>query len=125
MLAVKTKSEFSNSKITSEKKLYKAWRHTENMVLSQDDIQERLKELNGWTLKEEKIVKILEFPSFIEAIDFVNKIAKISEIHNHHPIITINWKTVKISLKSFDVNSITERDFSLASAIEEQIKWDY
>ena len=92
------------------------------MVLSQDDIQERLKELNGWTLKEEKIVKILEFPSFIEVIDFVNKIAKISEIHNHHPIITINWKTVKISLKSFDVNSITERDFSLASAIEEQIK---
>jgi 4a-hydroxytetrahydrobiopterin dehydratase len=92
------------------------------MVLSQDDIQERLKELNGWTLKEEKIVKILEFPSFIEAIDFVNKIAKISEIQNHHPIITINWKTVKISLKSFDVNSITERDFSLASAIEEQIK---
>jgi 4a-hydroxytetrahydrobiopterin dehydratase len=64
----------------------------------------------------------LEFPSFIEAIDFVNKIAKISEIQNHHPIITINWKTVKISLKSFDVNSITERDFSLASAIEEQIK---
>ena len=91
-------------------------------MLSQDDIQERLKELNGWTLKEEKIVKILEFPSFIEAIDFVNKIAKISEIQNHHPIITINWKTVKISLKSFDVNSITERDFSLASAIEEQIK---
>ena len=92
------------------------------MVLSQDDIQERLKELNGWTLKEEKIVKILEFPSFMEAIHFVNKIAKIAEYHSHHPIITINWKTVKISLKSFDVNSITERDFSLASAIEEQIK---
>jgi 4a-hydroxytetrahydrobiopterin dehydratase len=61
----------------------------------------------------------------MEAIDFVNKIAKIAEIHNHHPIININWKTVRISLKSFDVNSITERDFSLASAIEEQIKKDY
>lgn len=94
-------------------------------MLSQDDIQERLKELNGWTLKEEKIDKILDFSSFLEAIDFVNKIARIAEIQNHHPIITINWKTVKISLKSFDVNSITERDFSLVSAIEEQIKSDY
>jgi 4a-hydroxytetrahydrobiopterin dehydratase len=95
------------------------------MVLSEEDIQERLAELKDWTLKDEKIVKILQFPSFMEAIDFVNKIAKIAEIHNHHPIININWKTVRISLKSFDVNSITERDFSLASAIEEQIKKDY
>lgn len=91
------------------------------MVLSQDDIQERLKELEGWTLKEDKIIKILEFPSFMAAIDFVNKIAKVAEIHNHHPIIAVNQKTVKLSLKSFDVNSITERDFSLAGAIEEQI----
>ena len=92
------------------------------MVLSQDDILKRLKELNGWTLKEDKIVKVLEFPSFMEGIDFVNKIAKVAEAHNHHPIIAINWKTVKLSLKSFDVNSITERDFSLATAIDEQIK---
>ncbi|MGN6629183.1 MAG: 4a-hydroxytetrahydrobiopterin dehydratase [Candidatus Nitrosocosmicus sp.] len=33
-------------------------------------------------------------------------------------MITINWKTVKISLKSFDVNSITTRDISLAEEIE-------
>jgi 4a-hydroxytetrahydrobiopterin dehydratase len=90
------------------------------MALSQDDIQERLKELNNWALKEDKIVKILEFPSFMEAIDFVNKVAKVAETHNHHPIIAINWKTVKISLKTFDMNSITERDFSLASEIDKQ-----
>ena len=60
--------------ILSETKFYKAWRRTENMVLSEEDIQERLTELKDWTLKDEKIVKILQFPSFMEAIDFVNKI---------------------------------------------------
>jgi len=33
-----------------------------------------------------------------------------------------NWKTVKISLKSFDVNAITEYDFKLADKIEKSFK---
>ena len=55
----------------------------------------------------------------MDAIDFVNKVAKIAESINHHPIITINWKTVKLSLKSFDVDAITNRDIDLATRIEE------
>jgi 4a-hydroxytetrahydrobiopterin dehydratase len=52
-------------------------------------------------------------------LDFVNRVAKIVEELNHHPIITINWKTVKLSLKSFDVDDITNRDINLATKIEE------
>jgi 4a-hydroxytetrahydrobiopterin dehydratase len=51
-------------------------------------------------------------------MDFVNNIAKIAERINHHPIITINWRTVKLSLKSFDVDAITKRDINLAKEIE-------
>jgi pterin-4a-carbinolamine dehydratase len=32
--------------------------------------------------------------SFMDAIDFVNEIAKIAETLDHHPIITINWKVL-------------------------------
>ena len=58
----------------------------------------------------------------MDAIEFVNKIARIAERLDHHPIITINWKTVKLSLKSFDVDAITKRDISLAEEIEKVIK---
>jgi pterin-4a-carbinolamine dehydratase len=44
------------------------------------------------------------------------------ERFDHHPIITINWKTVKLSLKSFDVDAITKRDIGLAKEIEKVIK---
>jgi pterin-4a-carbinolamine dehydratase len=40
---------------------------------------------------------------------------------NHHPIITINWTTVKLSLKSFDVYTITKRDINLAKEIEKVV----
>jgi 4a-hydroxytetrahydrobiopterin dehydratase len=58
----------------------------------------------------------------MDAIEFVNEIARIAERLHHHPIITINWKTVKLSLKSFDVDTITKRDISLAKEIEKVIK---
>jgi 4a-hydroxytetrahydrobiopterin dehydratase len=90
-------------------------------VLSDDAIQRIIaKELDnsGWELKDGKLTKSFQFKSFIRAIDFVNEIATIAERVDHHPIITINWKTVKLSLKSFDVDAITNRDIILAKEIQ-------
>ena len=58
----------------------------------------------------------------MDAIEFVNEIARVADRLDHHPIITINWKTVKLSLKSFDVDAITKRDIALAEEIEKAIK---
>ena len=92
-------------------------------MLSKDEIESKIADLdNGWELKDGKIVKSFQFSSFMDAIEFVNEIARIAERLDHHPIITINWKTVKISLKSFDVDAITKRDISLAEEIEKVIK---
>lgn len=77
---------------------------------------------DGWELKEHKVVKSFQFSSFMNAIEFVNDVAKIAEKVNHHPIIKINWRTVKLSLKSFDVNAITKRDINLAKEIEKGIR---
>ena len=94
-------------------------------MFSDNDVEksfvEELKN-NSWELKDEKLVKLFRFPSFIRAIDFVNKIAIIAERLAHHPIIIINWKTVKLSLKSFDVDGITKRDITLAKEIENLIE---
>jgi 4a-hydroxytetrahydrobiopterin dehydratase len=76
---------------------------------------------NGWELKEGMIVKSFQFSSFIDAIEFVNKVAKVAEKLDHHPIITINWKAVRLSLKSFDVDAVTKRDINLAKEIEKMV----
>ena len=92
-------------------------------MLSNDEIESKIADLdNGWELKDGKIVKSFQFSSFMDAIEFVNEIARIAERLDHHPIITINWKTVKLSLRSFDVDAITKRDISLAEEIEKVIK---
>jgi 4a-hydroxytetrahydrobiopterin dehydratase len=89
---------------------------------SNEEIKRAIEELDsGWELREGKIVKSFQFPSFMKAVEFVNEVAKIAEKVNHHPIITINWTTVKLSLKSFDVGAITERDINLAKETEKRL----
>lgn len=92
---------------------------------SPDDIKRHLEKLAGWELKEEKIVKSYSFASFREAVEFANDVADIAEERNHHPIITISWKTVGISSVSFDVGHLTERDFGLAGALDEMYRAKY
>jgi len=89
---------------------------------SNEEIKRAIEELDsGWELREGKIVKSFQFPSFMKAIEFVNDVAKIAEKVNHHPSITINCNTVKLSLKSFDIYAITQRDINLAKEIEKRI----
>jgi 4a-hydroxytetrahydrobiopterin dehydratase len=91
-------------------------------MLSNDEIESNIADLdNGWELKDGKIVKSFQFTSFMNAIEFVNEIARVAERLDHHPIITINWKTVKLSLKSFDVDAITKRDIGLAKEIQKVV----
>ena len=90
-------------------------------MLSNEEIEKSIREEldNKWDFKDEKLVKSIKFSSFMNAIYFVNEVAKVAERLDHHPIITINWKTVKLSLKSFDVDAITKRDIALAKGIME------
>jgi 4a-hydroxytetrahydrobiopterin dehydratase len=90
-------------------------------MVSNEDIEKSVAEEldnSGWEIKDGKLVKSFQFPSFMNAINFVNDVANIAERLDHHPIITINWKTVKLSLKSFDVDAITKRDIALAKDID-------
>lgn len=90
-------------------------------MLSNSEIEKSIREEldNKWELKDGKLVKSFQFSSFMSAIYFVNEVAKVAEKLDHHPIITINWKTVRVSLKSFDVDAITKRDIALAKEIND------
>jgi 4a-hydroxytetrahydrobiopterin dehydratase len=57
-------------------------------MLSKDEIESNIADLDkGWELKDGKIVKSFQFTSFMNAIEFVNEIARVAERLDHHPII--------------------------------------
>ena len=89
--------------------------------LNQNQIKEKLSNLDGWILDNGAITKSYKFKNFKEAFSKMTEIAFECEAQNHHP----NWENVYnsliIRLNTHDVNGITQNDFDLATKIEKII----
>ena len=89
-------------------------------ILSTEGVQAALKKLDGWSLKDGAIGKQYAWPSFPDAIAFVNRIADLAEQADHHPDILINYRRVTLTLSTHSEGGITEKDFDLAGKIEKE-----
>ena len=65
-----------------------------------------------------KLSKTFSFKNYRQSFGFVSQIVLLAEKKNHHPTITLEYKSVTIALISHDVNKITERDIDLAKQID-------
>jgi 4a-hydroxytetrahydrobiopterin dehydratase len=87
--------------------------------LSDIEIQRGLGALPGWTRKNDALLKTYHFATFPAGIEFIQRVAVIAEKHAHHPDIDIRYTKVTFVLSTHDAGGITEKDFTLAHAIEE------
>jgi 4a-hydroxytetrahydrobiopterin dehydratase len=89
-------------------------------LLTETEIAEGLQALSGWQVEEGKtMVKKYMFPSFPQAISFVNKVAEIAERMNHHPFISIDYRRVTFRLTTWHSGGITKLDMESADAYDE------
>ncbi len=87
-------------------------------LLSQEEIDDRLAGLNGWRQEGRRILQDYAFPSFKEAMAFVNRVAEVADEIDHHPDITINYTSVRLSITTHSEGGLTRRDFRLAGRID-------
>ena len=72
-----------------------------------------------WKEQKHTLRRSFVFPTFLTAIDFVNKVAALSEKHHHHPNICVDYTYIHLSLSTHDDgNVVTEKDHELARAID-------
>ena len=86
-------------------------------LLSEAEIEDKLRTLLGWSRAGAEIAKQFTFNSFMPAIDFVNRVAQAAERAGHHPYITVNYNRVKLALSTHSEGGITKKDINLASEI--------
>jgi 4a-hydroxytetrahydrobiopterin dehydratase len=72
---------------------------------------------SGWEEVRNRLTKKFEFGSFGEAISFVNEVAKIVEMENHHPSIKVDYIIVTISTYTHSTDEVGEKDIKLAEKI--------
>ena len=86
--------------------------------LSPDQIVDALKQLPGWAIEDAKLTRSFVFQDFIAAFGFMARVALIAERMNHHPEWFNVYNRVKIQLTTHDAGGVTEKDMTLAKAIE-------
>lgn len=86
--------------------------------LSESEITERVKGLSGWAVVGGKLRRELKFADFNQAWGFMCRVALAAERMDHHPEWSNVYRTVIIELTTHDAGGISERDFSLAAAID-------
>ena len=76
---------------------------------------------DGWTLEEggKALVRTFKFADFSEAFGFLTRVALHAEKIDHHPEFTNVWNRVVVRLTSHDAGGVTDRDVSLAEAINQ------
>ncbi|HYY85963.1 MAG TPA: 4a-hydroxytetrahydrobiopterin dehydratase [Nitrososphaeraceae archaeon] len=86
--------------------------------LSGSELDDIVKNLSGWELKDGKLQKTFKFSNFVEAFGFMTKIALEAEKINHHPEWSNVYNTVAVKLSTHDTNGITDYDIKLAKIID-------
>ncbi|MDX1619101.1 MAG: 4a-hydroxytetrahydrobiopterin dehydratase [Balneolaceae bacterium] len=87
--------------------------------LSDEQIVEALKDLEGWIHEEDKLKKDFSFENFRDAIAFINRIAFEAEEQVHHPELFNVYNSLSIALSTHDAGGkVTEKDLKLAKTIE-------
>lgn len=91
--------------------------------MDKDQVARALAELDdNWSVEEGTLLfQQFQLEDFDEAIEFVNQIAEIADDLDHHPNILVHdYKYVSIETTTHSAgNTLTEKDFELAAAIDE------
>ena len=82
------------------------------------EIKNQLKLLPNWKYQKGFIQRDFEFSSFKKTINFLNEVAYIAEVKDHHPMLINNFNILEIRLSTHDVNGISQKDFDLALDID-------
>lgn len=86
--------------------------------LTEDELQEQIADLDGWTAREGKLHKTFEFEDFSEAWGWMSRVALVAEHMGHHPEWLNVYRTVRVALMTHDAGGITALDLALAAKMD-------
>ncbi len=93
-------------------------------VYTPDEIQAKLaRELPNWFYEDGWIRRKYKTSGWKATMLVVNTIGHLAEAAWHHPDLTVSYAFVIVKLCTHSAKGVTDKDFELASKIEEVIQW--
>ena len=102
-----------------------SWREKEvEETYSDEEVESRIKaELPHWYLEKGWIRRKYKTNSWKSTLMVVNTVGHLAEAGFHHPDLTVSYAFVIVKLTNHAAKGITNKDFELASKIEDVVMW--
>lgn len=98
------------------------WSSVTRRALTATQIVTKLAQLEGWTLRGEDadvaIEKTYQFANYYETIAFVNALAFVAHVSDHHPELAVSYNRCVVRFNTHDVKGISDTDFQCATAAD-------
>jgi 4a-hydroxytetrahydrobiopterin dehydratase len=97
--------------------------HSNEPPLSTSQALEHLKDLDGWRIVTlqgtPQLEKAFSFPTYLKGLDFARAVAEIAEEVDHHPIMEIGWREVRVKWWTHNINGLHLNDFIMAARCDD------
>ncbi len=90
--------------------------------LTDDEIRQRLGQLDGWHFQGGKLHKDYQFRDFAQAFAWMTRVAEQAEALDHHPEWFNVYRDVRVDLATHDAGGVTEYDFELARRMDAAVQ---
>lgn len=64
-----------------------------------------------------EISREFKFKNYLQTIDFVNKVANMAQLENHHPDMLVRYNTCKVTYTTHAIHGLSENDFICAAKV--------
>jgi 4a-hydroxytetrahydrobiopterin dehydratase len=93
-------------------------------VYSEQEVKQKLEtELPHWYFENGWIRRKYRTSGWKATLMVVNTVGHLAEAAWHHPDLTVSYAFVVVKLMTHDAKGITDKDFELATKIEQVISW--
>ncbi len=86
--------------------------------LTQPEIDEMMKQLEGWKQHEQTIVKTYSFKNYYQVIAFVNAVAWMTHREDHHPDLKVTFNSCTVEYSTHAISGLSENDFICAAKVD-------
>ena len=87
--------------------------------LTDDEVQQQLSSLQGWTLAHGKLHREFTCKDFIAAFGKMTQVALVAQSMDHHPEWSNVYNKVVVDLNTHSVKGLSNLDFQLAAKIND------
>ncbi len=86
--------------------------------LTADEIARLAPQVPDWEVRDERLHRTFTFPSFVDAMAFLNRVAEVAEAEGHHPDFCVHYRRVEMTIWTHAIGGLSENDFILAAKID-------